>query len=591
MGKVHEHQTVLPHTDNDAAKDVHIIASNLERENDSNSNTKHNDKGPFHQDAQDGVQYMEAMASVWTKTSLVVAYIMMWFIFFLVLIEATAIGSLTPFVTSTFGKHSLTPTVTVLASIVGGVSNLTFAKILDVWGRHTGIVVATVIIEIGFIIMAACHSIDQYAAAEIFWQVGQSSLLYTIQIIIADTSSLKSRGLMFAYAGSPSLITTWIAGPISQAFLTGPGWPWAFGTFAILTPIVVLPLIVLLFWNIAKADKQGLILKRDSQRTLFQSVIHYAREFDAIGLLLLTCGLALFLLPFNIYVFQSDGWRSPLIICLLIFGFALMLVFVVWERFFAPISFIPVAYLSDRQVLGACTLAFTLFISQYCWQSFFTSYLMVVNNQSVTTASYITNAYQVGLTVFSLVAGWVINWSGRYKYVNLFLGLPSTILGLGLMYYFSTPGWHYGYFIFTQVLLSIGHAFIIICDEVAAMAAVSHQYVAVVLAMEGLFSSIGGGIGSTLSAAIWASAFPEALANHLPAKDLSNIENIYSSVTTQLSFPIGSDTRIAIQDAYGDAQRKLLIPGIAVWIIGIVAVLAWRDVNLKNIKQVKGNVI
>ncbi|KUJ09762.1 MFS general substrate transporter [Mollisia scopiformis] len=394
---------------NHAEKELDIIIQSPERENDGDSNSKDKDQEPINRDAQEGVQYMEAVASVWTKTSLITAY-------------GTAIGTLTPFVTSTFGKHSLTPTVTVLASII-----------LDIWGRHTGIVISIVLTEMGFIMMAACRSIDQYAAAEIFWQVGHSCLLYTVQIIIADAPSLKSRGLMVAYAGSPSLITTWAAGPISQAFLHGPGWPWAFGTFAILTPIVVLPLIVLF------------------QRTPFQYILHYLREFDAVGLLLLTAGLAMFLLPFSIHTYQRDGWRSPLIICLLVFGFALVFVFVAWES---------------------------------------------------------------------------------RPYVNLFLGLPLTILALGLTYYFSAPGWHCGYFIFTQIMLSIGHAFIILCDEVAAMSAVSHQYVAVVLAMEGLSSSIGGAISSTLSAAIWTSVFPKALAKHLPAKDLPDLEKIYGSLTT-----------------------------------------------------------
>jgi MFS family permease len=224
MEAVHDHGTVQPSSDYHAVKELEFIVNSQERENNSKSNPKASDQDPIRRDAQEGVQYMEAMASVWTKTSLIVVYVMMWFVYLLVLIEGTAIGTLTPFVTSTFGKDSLTPTVTVLAGIFGGVSNLTVAKILDIWGRHNGILVATILTEIGFIVMAACHSIDQYAAADIFWQVGHSSLLYTIQIIIADTSSLKSRGLMSAFAGSPSLITTWAAGPISQAFLTGPGW-------------------------------------------------------------------------------------------------------------------------------------------------------------------------------------------------------------------------------------------------------------------------------------------------------------------------------------------------------------------------------
>ncbi|KAH8880469.1 siderophore iron transporter mirB [Thozetella sp. PMI_491] len=591
MDEALEPQNSRSHSDAAVAKDTDIIIDSPERDPDGDSNSKHDDQGPTKGETQEGVQYMEAVASVWNKTSLVTAYVMMWIIYFLVLVEGTVIGTLTPFVTSTFGEHSLTPTVTVLASIVNGVSNLTLAKILDVWGRHVGIVIATLITELGFVIMAACRSIDQFAAADVFWQVGHASLLYTVQIIIADTSSLKSRGLMYAFAGSPSLITTWAAGPIAQAFLYGPGWAWAFGTFSIITPVVVLPLIILFFWNIHKAKTQGLLPKRDSKRTAFESVVHYCREFDAVGLVLLTAGLALFLLPFNIYTLQPDGWRSPLIICFLVFGFVLMVAFVVWERFFAPISFLPFSYLSDRQVLGACVLGFTLFLSQYCWKPFFSSYLMVVGNQSVTTATYITNAYQVGLTVFSLVTGWVLNRSGHYKYVSLFLGLPFTILALGLLYYFATPGWHYGYFILAQMFLSIGNAFIILCDEVAGMAAVSHQYVAVILAMEGLFSSIGGSIGSTLSAAIWTSVFPKALANHLPAKDLPNLQKIYGSVATQLTFPVGSDTRIAIENAYSDAQRTLLIPAMAVWILGISAVIAWRDVDLRKVQQVRGNVV
>ena len=42
---------------------------------------------------------------------------------------------LLPYVTSTFAEHSLTPTVNILSSVIGGVTNLTIAKVLDVFGR------------------------------------------------------------------------------------------------------------------------------------------------------------------------------------------------------------------------------------------------------------------------------------------------------------------------------------------------------------------------------------------------------------------------------------------------------------------------
>jgi len=65
---------------------------------------------------------------------------------------------------------------------------------------------------------------------------------------------------------------------------------------------------------------------------------------------------------------------------------------------------------------------------------------------------------------------------------------------------------------------------------------------------------------------------------------------IYGDIATQLSYPIGSLTRLAIQRAYGDAQLRLLATGTGVWVFGFIAVLMWRNINVIHIKQTKGHV-
>ncbi|KAL5338240.1 hypothetical protein BJX70DRAFT_398953 [Aspergillus crustosus] len=45
-------------------------------------------------------------------------------------------------------------------------------------------------------------------------------------------------------------------------------------------------------------------------RSPWQSVLHYARQFDAVGLFLLSGGVALFLLPFNPYTSLGRGSLS-----------------------------------------------------------------------------------------------------------------------------------------------------------------------------------------------------------------------------------------------------------------------------------------
>ncbi|KAH7129552.1 siderophore iron transporter mirB [Dactylonectria estremocensis] len=541
--------------------------------------------------AQAGVQDIEAVTSVWTSTSLIIAYAMIWVIYFVMLMQQGALATLTPFVTSSFAEHSLTPTVTVISSIIGGVFKLTLAKILDVFGRPQGYLLSIFLATIGLIMMAACKTVEQYAAAQVFYTVGQNALLYTINIFIADTTSLRSRSLMVAFASSPNIITVWLSGPISEAFLAGPGWRWAFGTFSIVVPFIALPLFGLFMYNFNKAKKQGLVPKRDSERTVLQSIIYYGREFDAVGLLLASAGMALFLLPFNIYSLQEQGWRAPLIICLIVFGFVLLVLFVLWEKLFAPVTFVPYSILLDRTVLGACILSSIVFMSYYIWAIYFTSFLMVVQNLSITNASYVFNAYNVGSPLWALAVGWLIRRTGRFKFVSAWFGVPLQILGLGLMINFLQADDNVGYLVMCLIFLGFSAGAIIMCDQIAVMAAASHQQVAVLIAVESMFAEIGGAIGLTVAAAIWQEVFPKKLAEYLPTEDLPNLLMIYGDLTTQLLYPVGSAGRIAIQHAYADAQKMMLIAATALWAIGLGAVFMWRDINLAKIKQVKGHVI
>lgn len=549
-----------------------------------------NDESIVDTHAQPGVQNIEAVTAAWTTNALIFAYVMIWLTYFVEGMLSGTTAALTPYVTSDFAQHSLTPTVGILSSVIGGVTNLTLAKILDVFGRPQGYFVCMCIATVGLIMMAACNNVEAYAAAQVFYTVGNNGLQYSLSVFVADTSSLRNRGLMQAFASSPNLITCWLAGPISSGYLKGPGWRWCFGTFTILVPAITLPLFGLLVYNYYKAKKQGLVPKRESQRTVWQSFLYHCREFDAIGLILLSAGVALFLLPFNLYTLQAKGWRSPLIICLLVFGIVVMILFAIWERFFAPVTFIPYSLLLDRTVFGACILSATLFLSFSCWNSYFSSFLQVVNNLSVTDASYVVQAYTVGTVVCSLAVGLLIHYTGRYKPVCLYFGVPMSIFGLGLMINFRRPGSNIGYIVMCQIFISFAAGTIIICDEIAIMAAASHQHVAVVLAVLGMFGNIGGAIGLTIAAAIWQDVFPRKLAEYLPASELPNLLVIYADITTQLSYAVGSPARIAIQRAYGNAQMLLLIAGTAVWAVGIVAVVVWRDIRVIGIKQTKGHV-
>lgn len=411
---------------------------------------------------------------------------------------------------------------------------------------------------------------------------------YIMGIIVADTSALKTRGFMFAFISSPYIATVWIIGPLATAFYNGPGWRWAFGTFAIVTPIVSLPLYALIQWNYRKAIKAGVVVRQDSGRTFAQSVKYYTIEYDFFGLLLICAGLALFLLPFSLYSYQGDGWRSPMIICMIVFGVLFLIGFGFWEAYGASVTFIPWSLLKDRTVLGANILAAVLFVEFYIWDSYFTSFLQVAMGLSITQSSYVVNIYSIGSCFWSLVCGTIIYYHGRFKSQALYFGVPLTILGVGLMIHFRQPDVNIGYIIMCQIFIAFGGGTLVICEQLAAMAATSHQYVAVVLAVEGMFSSVGGAIGSTVAAAIWTGTFLPNLQKFLPADAQADAVTIYGDIVTQMSFAKGTAERTAIDLAYGESQKLMCIAATAILALAVVAVMVWRDIDVRNHKQVKG---
>ncbi|OAX80885.1 hypothetical protein ACJ72_04775 [Emergomyces africanus] len=131
----------------------------------------------------------------------------------------------------------------------------------------------------------------------------------------------------------------------------------------------------------------------------------------------------------------------------------------------------------------------------------------------------------------------------------------------------------------------------VITEQMAVMAATSHQYVAVVLAVEAMFANIGGAIGQTVAAAIWTGVFPQRLVEYLPEETKGNASLIYADLNVQKSYPVGSLERNAINRAYGDGQKFMLIGGTAILAVSLGATMMWRDIKVKDFKQVKGLVI
>jgi MFS family permease len=519
---------------------------------------------------------------------------LIWSIYFTeTLLSATTLA-LTPFVTSTFSMHALIPTISIFANISGGVFTLSLAKIIDIFGRPHGLLFCTLLGTSGLFMMAMCRGITSYATAMVLHTIGNNGVQYILSVFVADTTTLQNRALVQALMNSTGLLTGWLAGPLAQKVLDGPGWRCTFGWFGVVVLVVVLPLFGLLVVNHPKAEGRRLGVRKigreeSGARSVVQAVLHYAVEFDGVGCVLVSAGVALFLLPFNLYSLTGQGWSAPLVVGSLVLGVVFLVGFTVWEACFAQIRFLPYGLLLDRTVAGACLLCTCLFGSYAVWNSYFGSFLQVVQGLSVQEAGYVAQMYTVVSVVVAVAAGYRIHATGHFKAVSLVVGIPLSMAGQALMLRFRGPE-NIAYIVLCAVFIAVSQGVLVVTDEIAILAAGSHEHVAGMLAIISIFGNIGGAVGLTVAASIWSDIVPDRLGRYLPAEEKPYLDKIFGDIKAQLSYPVGSPTRLAIQHAYEDAMLRLLAASTVIWILGAVGVLMWRNINVKVVQQDKGPV-
>lgn len=272
---------------------------------------------------------------------------------------------------------------------------------------------------------------------------------------------------------------------------------------------------------------------------------------------------------------------------MIIVGFFILIAFVLYQWRWARAPMLTFSILSDRTVIGTCLLAVSYQISYYCWANYFTSFLQVVNDLGVAESGYVNNTFNVVSGVLLLMVGFSIRKTGLFKWL-LYIAVPLYVLAQGLMIYFRRPNQSVGFLIMCEVFISIGGSIFIIIQQVAILAAVDHQHVAVALALIYVVGTTGGAIGSTVSGAVWTNTFYSALERGLPAEALPDLDSIYADLEVQLSYAVGSAERVAIQAAYGYAQTRMLAAGTSFMVLAFVGTMLMRNINVSKIEQVKG---
>ncbi|KAJ5758453.1 hypothetical protein N7520_005609 [Penicillium odoratum] len=579
------------------AANIRATTSALHANSDSQSLEERNERqilnhpGEVTQDAQIGVQKAEATALVWSRTALYATYAWMWLCFFVLSMQSSISSNVMYYAYANFASAPQISQAFIISTIVGGVLQLPIAKTLNLWGRAEGLLTFLVVFILGLIVIASCNGPNGFAAGYTLYWIGYTAMNFILSVFVADASGLRNRAFVYAFIGTPSICTAFTGPLAAQAFINHSNWRWAYGCFAIITTIFFVPLALVFKFYQHKAEKLNLFIRVPSGRTTTQSFAHYFHEFDIIGAFILMGAFILFLLPFSLNTYGFIGYSSATFIAMVVIGTLLFPVFAIWERFFATTAFIKWELFKKRTVVGACILSAVIFLNYYTWDQYFYYYIQVVYNLDTAKTGYMTQIYGVGSTIWAVLFGVVIRQTKHFKNLCLFFGVPLFILGAALMIHFRGSQSNIGYLVMCQIFIAFGGGTLVIGDEMAVMAAADRDGVPLMIAIISLASSFGGAIGYAIAVAIYSNTFPQALLSALPESTKADYETIYlGGSATQLFYPPGSETRIAINYAWAYSQKYLCITAAAMAVLAFPAVAIWKNYDVDK-KQVKGTVI
>ncbi|KAJ3477781.1 hypothetical protein NLG97_g8748 [Lecanicillium saksenae] len=521
-----------------------------------------------------GVQKIEEVTCRWTPTAVIVAWTGMMLLAIALSLDSLTVSSYQPYALSEFKSHSMLPAVSTLQNILNAATKPIMAKIADASGRAEAFSVSLVSIVLGFAINATSHNLGTMAAGQIFYSIGQVGIMFLQQILAADTTTLENRSIFGSLLYSPPILTAWIGGPMVEA-LVPTDWRWGYGMWAIIVPVISIPLLASI-WSHQIAAKKTFESKNTS------GFISKWAQADIPGLALFVAGLVLLLLPMTLTVRFHNGWTSPQILVMIFSGTICFTGFVLYETYVARYPILPMRLAKSRTVAAGCLTEAFFFMSYYIWQPYFYSFLVVVNGLSPKAATNVVTSQGVATAVVGLAAAFVVKYTGRCKWV-IVSGTLVKLIGGGIMIKYSSPDATLVQIIFGQIIAGGGSGMISIVAQTAVQSVARHQDVANVTTLYEAARAIGGAIGNAISGSIWTRLLLLKLETHLPEASKSQAVRIQDSFTIATSYAAGSAERIAINQSYTEVMHILLIVSIALLGASFLMSLAIEDINLKNI--------
>ncbi|KAG6252733.1 hypothetical protein E4U23_008457 [Claviceps purpurea] len=484
-----------------------------------------------------------------------------WIGVFLGAVDSTIIATLSAPIASEFKSLRLLSWLATAYLISNAACQPISGRLTDIFGRGPGLVFSNVVFAAGNLICGLAQDEKTMIFGRVVAGIGGGGLMSISTFVGSDLVPLRSRGIVQGIGnicyGSGAMMGGLFGGLVNDH--TALGWRLA---FLVQVPPVLLSAVAVHF--LVKVPPK-------------QSDKSYLARIDFTGVFLTSSFLTLLLLGLN-----SGGnqvpWTHPLPLTTIPLSIVLFVVFLWWEgRARQPI--IPVRLLMSRTVLAACSanLLSTMVVLTLL---FYVPLYMQVMGDSATDAGLRLLPSPVGVSVMSVLAGYMMKRTGRF----VTLGILSMITIITGIIFFTLMGRTSSVWLTSAAFFLVGGGYgaLLTTTLLACIAAVDHSQQAVVTSATYLARSLGGTVGITVGSAVYQNILQARLWDRFGDQPnaADEIRRIRDDLGELKHLPPGWYD--GVMDSFMDAFRGVWLTMLGLAVAGLACVSLMRHHTLHS---------
>ncbi|KAJ1871698.1 hypothetical protein LPJ55_003706 [Coemansia sp. RSA 990] len=334
-------------------------------------------------------------------------------------LEQTIVASSLPAIGEHFESMNSIAWISTSFLLASTATQPLYGRLSDIFGRIETLIAGLVIFLVGSAISGAAQSMGMLIGGRVVQGLGASALISLVMVIVSDISIERERGkvasVFAAIWAASSVLGPVLGGVFTQS---GGGWRWVF--YFSLPVGGVSGIFILLFLHLPRPH---------------DSFMQKLKRVDFAGMAVLIGGVVMVLLALE-FGGREYGWSSVTVLCLLIFGVAVIAIFVLIEWKVPKEPIMPLRLFKNRNV--GISLAQQIFMGAALFGPVFYTpiFFSVVKNSSAINAGLHLLPFLLPITIVSVITGFAVSKTGRYREFQ-WAGTAIVTVGLCLLMLFD----------------------------------------------------------------------------------------------------------------------------------------------------------